>query len=87
MNYNTEKNNKVFIMGEVVSEANLFARGVRRMFLRSERARDAPFGAADVLPVTVSERLISDGELKSARRSALWDSSARIIRSKTENRA
>jgi len=64
MNYNTEKNNKVFIMGEVVSEATfsheVYGEGFYDLNVRVMRLS----GQADVLPVTVSERLITDGELK-----------------------
>ena len=65
MNYNTEKNNnKVFIMGEVVSEASfsheVYGEGFYDLNVRVMRLS----GQADVLPVTVSERLISDGDLK-----------------------
>ena len=64
MNYNTEKNNKVFIMGEVVSEATfsheVYGEGFYDLNVRVMRLS----GQADVLPVTVSERLITAGELK-----------------------
>ena len=64
MNYNTEKNNKVFIMGEIVSEAafshEVYGEGFYDLNVRVMRLS----GQADVLPVTVSERLITDGELK-----------------------
>jgi len=64
MNYNGEKNNKVFIMGEVVSEATfsheVYGEGFYDLNVKVMRLS----GQADVLPVTVSERLIADGDLK-----------------------
>lgn len=50
MNYNTEKNNKVFIMGEVVSEATfsheVYGEGFYDLNVRVMRLS----GQADVLP-------------------------------------
>ncbi len=64
MNYNSEKNNKVFIIGEVVSEAafshEVYGEGFYDLSVKVTRLS----GQADILPVTVSERLISDGDLK-----------------------
>ena len=64
MNYSAEKNNKVYIMGEIVSDAvfshEVYGEGFYEFFVRVMRLS----GQADVLPVTVSERLITDGELK-----------------------
>ena len=64
MNYLTEKNNKVFISGEIVSEAEfsheVYGEGFYEMNVLVKRLS----GQGDVLPVTVSERLISDKELK-----------------------
>ena len=64
MNFLTEKNNKVFISGEIVSEAEfsheVYGEGFYEMNVLVKRLS----GQGDVLPVTVSERLISDKELK-----------------------
>ena len=63
MNYVTEKNNKVYVMGEIVSDASfsheVYGEGFYEFFVRVMRLS----GQADVLPVTVSERLIQDGML------------------------
>ena len=64
MNNLTEKNNKVFISGEIVSEAEfsheVYGEGFYEMNVLVKRLS----GQGDILPVTVSERLISDKELK-----------------------
>ncbi len=64
MDYNTEKNNKVYICGEIVSEATfsheVYGEGFYELFVKVMRLS----GQADILPVTVSERLIKGGELK-----------------------
>ena len=64
MNYATEKNNRVYIMGEIVSEATfsheVYGEGFYEFFVRVMRLS----GQADVLPVTVSERLIAGNDLK-----------------------
>lgn len=64
MNYLAEKNNKVFISGEIVSDAEfsheVYGEGFYEMYVLVKRLS----GQGDVLPVTVSERLISDRELK-----------------------
>lgn len=63
MNYVTEKNNKVYVMGEIVSDASfsheVYGEGFYEFFVRVMRLS----GQADVLPVTVSERLIQDSML------------------------
>lgn len=63
MNYVSEKNNKVFIYGEIVSDATfsheVFGEGFYEFFVRVMRLS----GQADILPVTLSERLIQDGML------------------------
>ena len=63
MNYITEKNNKVYIMGEIVSDATfsheVYGEGFYEFFVRVMRLS----GQADILPVTLSERLIQDGLL------------------------
>ena len=64
MNNQAEKNNKVFISGEIVSEAEfsheVYGEGFYEMSVSVKRLS----GQGDVLPVTVSERLISDKDLK-----------------------
>lgn len=63
MNYATEKNNKVYVMGEIVSDATfsheVYGEGFYEFFVKVVRLS----GQADVLPVTLSERLIQDGML------------------------
>ena len=63
MNYVTEKNNKVFISGEIVSDAafshEVYGEGFYEFFVRVMRLS----GQADILPITISERLIQDGML------------------------
>ena len=63
MNYLTEKNNKVFISGEIVSNAEfsheVYGEGFYEMNVLVKRLS----GQGDILPVTISERLISDKEL------------------------
>lgn len=64
MNNLTEKNNKVFISGEIVSEAEfsheVYGEGFYEMNVLVKRLS----GQGDILPVTVSERLINSGSLK-----------------------
>lgn len=64
MNNITEKNNKVFISGEILSDAEfsheVYGEGFYEMNVLVKRLS----GQADVLPVTISERLISDKNLK-----------------------
>ena len=63
MNYVTEKNNKVYVMGEIVSDAafshEVYGEGFYEFFVKVMRLS----GQADILPVTLSERLIRDGLL------------------------
>ncbi len=63
MNYVTEKNNKVCVMGEIVSDAvfshEVYGEGFYEFYVRVLRLS----GQADILPVTLSERLIRDGML------------------------
>ena len=63
MNYVTEKNNRVCIMGEIVSEATfsheVYGEGFYEFFVKVMRLS----GQADILPITVSERLIQEGML------------------------
>lgn len=64
MNILTEKNNKVFISGEIISDAEfsheVYGEGFYEMNVLVKRLS----GQGDILPVTISERLISDKELK-----------------------
>ncbi len=64
MNNQTEKNNKVFISGEIISEAEfsheVYGEGFYEMYVLVKRLS----GQGDVLPVTISERLIADKDLK-----------------------
>ena len=63
MNYVTEKNNKVYVSGEIVSDASfsheVYGEGFYEFFVRVMRLS----GQADILPVTLSERLIQGGML------------------------
>lgn len=63
MNHVTEKNNRVYILGEIVSDATfsheVYGEGFYEFFVRVMRLS----GQADILPVTLSERLIQDGML------------------------
>ncbi len=64
MNNLTEKNNKVFISGEIVSKAEfsheVYGEGFYEMNVLVKRLS----GQGDILPVTISERLIQDKNLK-----------------------
>lgn len=64
MDYNAEKNNRVYFMGEIVSEAafshEVYGEGFYEFFVKVMRLS----GQADVLPVTISERLIQGNDLK-----------------------
>lgn len=64
MNYLAEKNNKVFIRGEIVTQAEfsheVYGEGFYEMNVLVKRLS----GQGDLLPVTVSERLIADKDLK-----------------------
>lgn len=64
MDYNAEKNNRVFLMGEIVSEAEfsheVYGEGFYELFVKVLRLS----GQADVLPVTISERLIRSNDLR-----------------------
>ncbi len=63
MEYNAEKNNKVYFMGEIVSEATfsheVYGEGFYELFVKVMRLS----GQADILPVTISERLIRGNNL------------------------
>lgn len=64
MNYVTEKNNKVYVMGEIVSDAvfshEVYGEGFYEFFVKVMRLS----GQQDILPITISERLIASGSLK-----------------------
>ena len=64
MNFLAEKNNKVFISGEILTEAEfsheVYGEGFYEMNVLVKRLS----GQGDILPVTISERLISDRDLK-----------------------
>lgn len=63
MNYLAEKNNQVFISGEIVSDAEfsheVYGEGFYEMSVLVKRLS----GQGDILPVTISERLIADRDL------------------------
>ncbi len=63
MNYVTEKNNKVYVSGEIVSDATfsheVYGEGFYEFSVRVMRLS----GQADILPITLSERLIQGGAL------------------------
>lgn len=63
MNYGTEKNNKVYVTGEIVSDATfsheVYGEGFYEFLIKVMRLS----GQADVLPITVSERLIKGCDL------------------------
>ena len=64
MDYVTEKNNRVYFMGEIVSEATfsheVYGEGFYEFYVRVMRLS----WQADILPVTISERLIKGNDLK-----------------------
>lgn len=59
-----EKNNRVYFMGEIVSEATfsheVYGEGFYEFYVKVLRLS----GQADILPVTISERLIQGNDLK-----------------------
>ena len=63
MNYVPDKNNKTYIAGEIVSDATfsheVYGEGFYEFFVKVLRLS----GQADILPITISERLIQDGML------------------------
>ena len=67
MNYNTEKNNKVYVMGEIVSDATfsheVYGEGFYEFLVKVMRLS----GQADILPITVSELLIKGGDLEKGK--------------------
>lgn len=64
MNYLTEKNNKVYLNGEIVTSAEFSHEVYGESFYEMLVAVKRLSGQADLLPITVSERLITDKELK-----------------------
>ena len=64
MNYQVERNNRVFISGEIVTDAEfsheVYGEGFYEMNVLVKRLS----GQGDILPVTISERLIADRDLK-----------------------
>ena len=68
MNYATEKNNKVCLIGEIVSDAvfshEVYGEGFYEFSVRVMRLS----GQADILPVTISERLIEGANLEKGKR-------------------
>ncbi len=64
MDYNSEKNNRVYFMGEIATEATfsheVYGEGFYELFVKVMRLS----GQADILPVTISERLIQGHDLK-----------------------
>ena len=64
MDYMAEKNNKVYLMGEIVSEAvfshEVYGEGFYELFVKVMRLS----GQADIIPVTISERLVQGNDLK-----------------------
>lgn len=64
MNFLAEKNNKVFISGEILTDAvfshEVYGEGFYEMTVLVKRLS----GQGDILPVTVSERLIADKNLR-----------------------
>ena len=64
MDHIMEKNNKVYLRGTIVSEAvfshEVYGEGFYELFVRVPRLS----GQADILPVTISERIIRSNDLK-----------------------
>ena len=68
MDYNNEKNNRVYLDGEIVSPAvyshEVYGEGFYEFTVSVNRLS----GQADVLPVTISERLVLEGGLGVGKR-------------------
>lgn len=64
MNYLTEKNNKVYLNGEIVTDAEFSHEVYGESFYEMCVSVKRLSGQADLLPITVSERLIADKDLK-----------------------
>ncbi len=60
INYNTEKNNRVYVYGQIISEAvfshEVFGEGFYEFSIKVMRLS----GQADILPVTMSERIMTE---------------------------
>ena len=65
MNSFTEKNNKVYLMGEIVSDAVFSHEVYGENFYEFNVLVKRLSGQGDILPITISERLIEGGGLKS----------------------
>ena len=63
MDYVNEKNNKVYLNGQIVSPAVYSHEGYGEGFYEFNVSVNSLSGQADVLPVTVSERLVEEGGL------------------------
>ena len=63
MDYNNEKNNRVYLSGEIISPAvyshEVYGEGFYEFSVSVNRLS----GQSDILPVTVSERLVAEGQL------------------------
>ncbi len=70
MDHGLEKNNRVYLVGEIVSDATfsheVYGEGFYECMVKVMRLS----GQADVLPVTISERLIQGNDLKPGSRIA-----------------
>ena len=64
MDYFTDRNNRVFLSGVIVGDAEFSHEVYGEGFYEMKVSIPRLSGQADVLPVTVSERLISDKNLK-----------------------
>lgn len=64
MNNLTDKNNKVYISGEIISDAEFSHEVYGESFYEINVLVKRLSGQGDILPVTVSERLISEKSLK-----------------------
>ena len=60
INYNTEKNNRVYVYGQIIGEATfsheVFGEGFYEFPIKVMRLS----GQADILPVTMSERIMTE---------------------------
>jgi len=64
MNYGEKQNNKVYLKGEIITEARYSHEIYGEGFYETDVLVKRLSGQADVLPVTISERLIESGNLK-----------------------
>ena len=63
MDYNNEKNNKVYLSGQIVTPAVYSHEVYGEGFYEFNVSVNRLSGAADILPVTISERLVEEGKL------------------------